>query len=222
MSNENNKGLDYDKLNRFQKKRDVEFDNIKKSFEEIYNQNKLILKENFKFEGIDANKFATWYYDNHFVKKNRRFPHKLNYAIIAEFCSLLYQSKIESNREASNAIPINQKIENIVFEVFKDDSFAQKDQLDSLVDEVIYILKEDKLPKGISLIKNKFIGVDYISIRTSFYTIYLLKKRKEIRILLIQYLHRKFECFEKYRCKVSEIPNSETYKKFAPLRKIEP
>jgi acid stress-induced BolA-like protein IbaG/YrbA len=206
-----------DKLNKKAEKMVMHFNQIKNEFELKYPVIENFIKNEF---GISPTSelFANWFFDERYfpTKNNYRLGVKITDKDILDFCSEYFielKSK-QYNITIDITEDINFKVSEIIKEFFSAFYHNKKFEND-LIKDLTFILLEQELPLEIIKIKNNEIHFKAESIRFCFYNIYLLKKQKIVKDLLVTYLHEKFSLFDNLDFNKKDITQSTTHKKFS-------
>ncbi|MCH4833459.1 hypothetical protein E5F92_012425 [Flavobacterium columnare] len=162
--------------------------------------------------------FANWYFDERYfpTKNNYRLGVKISDQDILDFCSeYAFELKIKSNNISINISDKNKaEISEIIIPYLT--NFNYKASLENdLINDLSFILQEHELPLNLTKVGNNELEFKAESIRYCFYQIYLLKKNKIIKDLLVTYLHKKFSLFDNVDFNENDISQSTTHKKFS-------
>lgn len=198
------KGLDYDKLNKFQEKFDNHSTEIIRQLEDQLKEFGEIIK---KETGIlpDSKSFCNWMLDNytHVITKKRRLPFVLEKKYIIEYC-LDYKIELENNitEQEHNLTFIKSDVDNqpqkgeilvILQELFE--NRITEELFYEILEETSFILHNETIHKSYVKVLRRVINLKHESLSYAFHLIYSLKKEPKIKILITDYLHKKFETF---------------------------
>ena len=210
-------GLDIDFLNKFQKQYDDEAKNIAIQLNKKLETIGGIIKKEIGIVPIPK-EFINWYMDNHYKPKKRRIPFKLSDELVLKYC-IEYKEEIENTikefsfKKDSTIEQKNQVIEVLQF-AFKNDKKITNENLEVILNDLLFILSNYELPKEIKRLGVNDVGLKNESIRYCIYQVYELNKNSNTRKLLIKYLHQKFKAFDELDFNPENISASSTYKKF--------
>ncbi len=211
------KGLNYDYLNKFQERLDEEANNVAFQLKEKLESFGDIIRKETGFTPI-PNKFVNWYIDNHYKPKKRRLPFKLTDELIIKYC-IEYKEEIERrSRKFSQKKDFNEELENQITKIlkfaFKNDEKISIENLEELLQDLLFILSAHKLPKEIKKLGTNEVDLNKDCIRYCINQVYELDKNTKTRNLLITYLHLKFKVFDNLDFNPDNISVSSLNKKF--------
>lgn len=211
------KGLDIEKLKKFQDRFDNDIDSIKQELERKLNSIGGLIYEKVGINP-DRKQFINWFLDNHYKPQKRSFPLKFSDELLLEFC---IQFKNEAEQSMNLLIKKNYEEElknnvtKIFMELFQYDSIISEKNISILIEEALYVLKNLELPKNILPLPKKDIESGSTYVRYCYYQIQSLKTNQDSKVWLI-YLHTKFqEIFSNNPLNLKYYQECTTYKKFA-------